>query len=79
LAPLCKLAGKVACLKIPDQDASLSAEEMSAAAVKQGLNAAPAASLHAAFAGLEPNLPVIICGSLYLAGHILIENKTLPV
>ena len=79
LAPLCELAGKVACLKIPDQDASLSAEEMSAAAVKQGLNAAPAASLHAAFAGLDPNLPVIICGSLYLAGHILIENKTLPV
>jgi len=78
LAPLAPLAGRVACLTIPDQEASLSAIEMSKAATKQGLDAAPAQNLLAAFDLLDPALPVIICGSLYLAGHILIKNKTLP-
>jgi len=31
-----------------------------------------------AFDNLDLTCPVIICGSLYLAGHILVQNKTLP-
>ena len=79
LAPLAPLAGRVACLKIPDQDASLSAAEMRDAATAHGLNASAATTLATAFDSLDPSLPVIICGSLYLAGHVLLQNKTLPV
>ena len=78
LTPLASLAGHVACLKIPDQDASLSATAMSDAAKKLGMAASPAKTLAAAFDQLDHNAPVIICGSLYLAGHILWQNKTLP-
>lgn len=78
LLPLTALAGHVACLTIPDQDASLSATAMSDAAKKLGMTASPAKTLAAAFDQLDQNAPVIICGSLYLAGHILWQNKTLP-
>ena len=78
LAPLAALAGSVRCLAIPDQPASLSAAEMAAAALAQGLDATAATSITTAFDQLDPAYPVIICGSLYLAGHVLVQNKTLP-
>ena len=78
LAPLATLAGSVRCLAIPDQPASLSAADMTAAALAQGLDAAATTSIIKAFDRLDPAYPVIICGSLYLAGHVLVQNKTLP-
>ena len=78
LAPLAALAGSVRCLAIPNQPASLSAADMTAAALAQGLDAAAATSIITAFDQLDPAYPVIICGSLYLAGHVLVQNKTLP-
>jgi dihydrofolate synthase/folylpolyglutamate synthase len=78
LAPLAALAGSVSCLAIPDQPASLSATEMTAAALARGLDATAATNIITAFDQLDPAYPVIICGSLYLAGHILLQNKTLP-
>ena len=78
LAPLAALAKSVCCLAIPDQPASLSATEMTDAALAQGLDASAATSIITAFDKLDPAYPVIICGSLYLAGHVLMQNKTLP-
>ena len=78
LAPLANLAGSVRCLAIADQPASLSAIEMTEAALAQGLDAAPVTSIITAFDQLDPARPVIICGSLYLAGLVLLKNKTLP-
>lgn len=78
LAPLTPLAGRVACLTIPDQEASLSANAVSNAARNLGMSASPAETLAAAFDLLDKNAPTIICGSLYLAGHILWQNQTLP-
>jgi len=78
LAPLAPLAGSVRCLSIVGQPASLSAAEMTDAALAQGLDATPATSIVNAFDHLNPAHPVIICGSLYLAGHVLLQNKTLP-
>ena len=78
LAPLRPLTGRIACLTIPDQDASLTATEMSDAAKNLGLAASPSTTLAACFDLLDQAAPVIICGSLYLAGHVLIQNKTLP-
>jgi folylpolyglutamate synthase/dihydropteroate synthase len=51
---------------------------MTAAALAQGLDATAATSIITAFDQLDPTYPVIICGSLYLAGHVLVQNKTLP-
>ena len=78
LAPLATLAGPVRCLAITDQPASLSATEMTNAALAQGLDAAPATSIITAFDQLDPAYPIIICGSLYLAGLVLLQNETLP-
>jgi len=78
LAPLAALAGPVRCLAIPYQPASLSAADMTAAALAQRMDAAAATSIITAFDQLDPAYPVIICGSLYLAGHVLVQNKTLP-
>ena len=56
LAPLAALAGSVRCLAIPDQPASLSASEMTAAASAQGLEATAATSIITAFDQLRPRL-----------------------
>ena len=86
LAPLASLAQNVTCLAIPGQDASLSANELCSAAQDIGLEAQSAASLQAALTNAHssaktpaPVTPIIICGSLYLAGHVLSANKTPPV
>ncbi len=78
LAPLTGLAGPVCCLAIPGQEASLGAQKLANAAAALGLASTPSASIEAAFTTLSPSYPVIICGSLYLAGHALEQNKTLP-
>ena len=78
LAPLASVAGLVRCVAIADQPASLSAAELTNAALAQGLDAAPASNIITAFNQLDLAYPVIICGSLYLAGHVLVQNKTLP-
>ncbi len=78
LTPLATLAGSVCCLAVDGQPASLSAAEMTDAALAQGLDASPATSIVTAFDQLNAAYPVIICGSLYLAGHVLLQNETLP-
>ena len=78
LTPLAGLAGRVRCLTIPDQDASLKAENLAKTASAMGFDSAPSANIETALSTLDPVLPVIICGSLYLAGYALVQNKTLP-
>jgi len=82
LAPLAGLAASVTTVTIPDQDASLSATELRDTAMALGLDAASAPSLRDAVRALatkNDSIPAIICGSLYLAGHVLTENKTPPI
>jgi len=81
LAPLAGCASSVTCIAIPGQDASLSATELCGAANAIGLAAKPADSLIAAItraSSMDNHDPIIICGSLYLAGHVLSQNKTPP-
>jgi len=81
LAPLAGCASSVTCIAIPGQDASLSATELCGAANAIGLAAKPADSLIDAItraASMDNHDPIIICGSLYLAGHVLSQNKTPP-
>jgi dihydrofolate synthase/folylpolyglutamate synthase len=65
-------------VRIPDEKASLSAETAAGHAVKAGIDAAPATSVSAAVRAIvaQAQQPgrILICGSLYLAGHVLREN-----
>ncbi|CRL12216.1 Folylpolyglutamate synthase [Phaeobacter italicus] len=77
MAPLAAQAASLTAISIPDEINTLSAEETEAAAKSVGLEATAAANTMAALQAIlakDPTARVLICGSLYLAGHILREN-----
>ena len=78
LAMIKPICAKLVCLTIPDQDAALSADELALEAQRLGIDASPAASLTQAIKAIEGAEHAVICGSLYLGGHVLAENETLP-
>lgn len=78
-APFAGLATHVETVTIPDAPASLPGEQLAEAARAAGLDATPASSLENAIARAivdagRANPRVLICGSLYLAGHILRDH-----
>ena len=83
LAQIAPLAASIHCVTIPDQPASLSAETLAAEAGRIHTGARPAPSVAGALQAIdggsgEGDRPIMICGSLYLAGHVLAANGTLP-
>lgn len=77
MAPLAKQVDSLTAISIPDEINTLSAAETEAAASSVGIKAQRADSTQAALQAilaLDPTARVLICGSLYLAGHILREN-----
>lgn len=77
MAPLAPHAASLTAISIPDEINTLSAEETEAAAKSVGIEAGTAESTMAALKAIiakDPQARVLICGSLYLAGHILREN-----
>ena len=78
LAPLGRHAASLYAVRIPGVEASLSAEEAAAEAEAAGLSANIAENVEAALAAILETAPapgrVLICGSLYLAGHVLADN-----
>lgn len=77
MTPLAAQAASLTAVSIPDEINTLSAKETEAAAHSVGLAAKSAESTEAALKAIvqhDPNARVLICGSLYLAGHILREN-----
>jgi len=75
LEPFSGLASKIMTITIPGEENALTAEELSDMARAMGFDAAPAGSLEAALeaTSIDPHQPprILICGSLYLAGHVL--------
>jgi dihydrofolate synthase/folylpolyglutamate synthase len=69
-------------ITIPDQDASLTADALSQTATELGIASTPAPDLNSAIdiamQLTNGDIPLIIGGSLYLSGHVLTENGTLP-
>lgn len=67
---------------IPGEETALVAEDAAQAALSAGIDARPASSLSAAIEEVIHTNPqparILICGSLYLAGAVLAENKTPP-
>ena len=83
LKEIAPLAASIHCLTIPDQPAALEAAELVEAALPHFPAARAATSLAGAVQAIadgtvRPTAPIMICGSLYLAGHVLLENGTLP-
>ena len=78
LAPLAPHAASLTALAIPGEANALPAAAAAACALRLGIAAAPAgdiaAALRQASAAGTPGR-VLICGSLYLAGHVLAENE----
>lgn len=77
--PFRGLATHVETLAIPGAAASLTAETLCEAARRAGLDATPAANLaqaldRAIIAAGRATPRLLVCGSLYLAGHVLGEN-----
>jgi len=80
LAPFKGKVAKVYALAIPGEQNAHSADTIAAAARVGGFDAEPKRSVKAALgaaAGIA-NARVVICGSLYLAGHVLDRNGTPP-
>lgn len=74
ISPFAGLATGVVTLTIPDQQNALGAQDLAAIARGLGLDAEPAGSIEEAIsvAGqVRPAPRILICGSLYLAGHAL--------
>ncbi|MEX0351034.1 MAG: folylpolyglutamate synthase/dihydrofolate synthase family protein [Paracoccaceae bacterium] len=77
LRPLAKQADSLTAVSIPGEANTLPAFETAAAAQSVGLAATTADDVATALRKItrtEPHARILICGSLYLAGHVLREN-----
>ena len=77
MAPLAAVARELHAVEIPGEPNTLSAAETAAAADRAGLPNRRAESVEAAIAAIvarDPAAWILICGSLYLAGHVLRSN-----
>lgn len=83
LAPLANHATGVLGLAIPGEENTHTADAIVDAARTAGLQAAPVSSLDAAMteiaADADGPVRVLVCGSLYLAGHVLAEQDPASV
>ena len=77
MVPLAGHADSLTAVAIPGEDAPLPAEDTAAAARAAGIETRVAGGVREALAHIvmrEPAARVLICGSLYLAGHVLRTN-----
>ena len=77
LRPLAKIAKSLTALSIPGEANTLPADVTAEEARKAGFEATTAASVDDAITAItakDANARILICGSLYLAGHVLREN-----
>ena len=77
LRPLAKVAQSLTAVSIPGEVNTIPAEQTAAQSNAIGLPATTANSVQDAIKSItaqHPNARILICGSLYLAGHVLREN-----
>ncbi len=78
LRPLGEVAASLTAVSIPDEVNTIPAARTAEEARKVGLPASEAASVQDAIKAItaaHPNARILICGSLYLAGHVMRENS----
>jgi dihydrofolate synthase/folylpolyglutamate synthase len=77
LRPLATVADSLTAVSIPGEANTLPAEETERQALAAGMTAATADNVEDAIRAItarDPNARILICGSLYLAGHVLRTN-----
>ena len=77
LAPLAQVAATLTAVSIPDEANTIPAQTTAQEAAKVGLPATTAPDVQTAIAQIKaaaPNARILICGSLYLAGHVMRQN-----
>lgn len=77
LRPLAAVADSLTAVSIPGEANTLPAEETERQALAAGMTATTADSVEDAIGAItarDPNARILICGSLYLAGHVLRTN-----
>ena len=81
---LSKLAPEIShlyAISIPGEKATLTSAETAAAAKSAGIEASEATGLLSALQAIAENHPsarILVCGSLYMAGHVLREDANSP-
>ena len=78
LAPLTTVADSLHAVSIPVETNTIPATDTANAATKVGLQAQIAEDVTCAIAAIvatAPNARILICGSLYLAGHVMRVNE----
>jgi dihydrofolate synthase / folylpolyglutamate synthase len=78
LQPFRGLTRKLLTVPVPHQDC-YSPEELASIAEAQGLAATASGDVVAAVRAASPDRPILIAGSLYLAGEVLRLNEEIPV
>jgi dihydrofolate synthase/folylpolyglutamate synthase len=77
MTPLARHAEGLTAIAIPGEAATLPAETTARAAAQAGMAATTAPDLDSALQAIiaeRPGARILICGSLYLAGHVLRAN-----
>ncbi|SEW39577.1 dihydrofolate synthase / folylpolyglutamate synthase [Cognatiyoonia koreensis] len=78
LAPLAAVANTLTAVSIPGEKNTISAADTASAASDVGLPATVAESVEDAICAItaqDPRARIVICGSLYLAGHVIRLNE----
>ncbi|WP_375255524.1 bifunctional folylpolyglutamate synthase/dihydrofolate synthase [Yoonia sp.] len=79
LSALAKVAETLTAVSIPGEKNTIPAKRTAAQAAAVGLTAGVADTVQDAITAItakDPNARILICGSLYLAGHVMRENST---
>ena len=77
MAPLAPHVQSLTAVAIPGEANTLPAQTTADAATSAGIHATTAADLFTALDAItakDPNARILICGSLYFAGHVMREN-----
>ena len=79
LSPLARHAAALTAVPVPRQENSFEPAEIAAAAAAAGLAADTAGAADEAVMRIDPGARILVCGSLYLVGAVLADERRRPL
>ena len=79
LAPLARRAAALTAVPVPHRENAFEPAEIAAAAAAAGLAADTAGAADEAVMRIEPGARILVCGSLYLVGAVLADERRRPL